>query len=364
VAGLGARQVVGPRLLVVLDGAAEGGADQQARDRHEQTCRRLRELLASAAERRERRSREDLGSRRAEWAALVGVYPEADAPLRARGRLAGAELQSDRIAAYEVCVPVYRDPAVFVRGLLAVPLDLAEGERRPVVMCSHGWEGTPELTHQPGIYNAFAGQLAERGYVTWAPQGYFRSEYTVQSLYRKASLIGLTEFGLMARLLGRSIDYLAALPFVEPARIGFYGLSYGGYTALWWNGLEPRLAAVVCSGHFNDWQAKTTGRNPASYLNTENASMYVSGILTRFNHGDLAALACPRPFLVESGDEDWVVRRDWVEREYERARGIYAAHGAQDRIELVWEQGGHQVFGRRSFEFLDRWLGNESWSVE
>ena len=328
----------------------------RARERHERTCQRLRECLDEAAQLRERRSFEDLAGRRAEWQALVGHYPAPDAPLEARGRLAAPEFQTETVATYEVCVPVFTDPPVFVRGLLAVPKNIAAGERRAAVVCSHGWEDTPELAHQPGVYNAFALRLAERGTVTWAPQSYFRSEHAIHSLYRMAGLLGKTEFGLMARLHGRSLDYLSSLPFVDPGRIAFYGLSYGGYTALWLNGLEPRFAAVVCSGHFNDWQAKTTGRNDASYLYTENASMYAPGILTRFNHGDLAALACPRPFLIEAGDEDWVTRRAWVESEFARARAVYALHGATGRIELAWERGGHQVYGRRSFAFLDTWL--------
>ncbi|MCL5998609.1 MAG: dienelactone hydrolase family protein, partial [Chloroflexi bacterium] len=352
---MGITPVLTPRRLTDIEGMAERSTHAK-QARHVALRSRLYDLLDVAAQQRVRRGMENLSARRAEWAALVGEFPAPDAPLEPRGRPAAAEFQSKGVTTYEVCLPVYRDPAVFVRGLLAVPADIEANERRPAVICSHGWEGSAESTHQPGIYNAFAQQLAARGYVTWAPQSYFRSEYTIQSLYRMTSLIGRTEFGLMAKLHARGIDYLAGLPFVDPGRIAFYGLSYGGYSALWLNGLEPRLAAVVCSGHFNDWQAKTTGQNETSYMNTENASMYVAGILTRFNHGDLAALACPRPFLVEVGDADWVVRREWVEHEFARARSVYALHGAADRIELCWGQGGHQVFGERSYEFLDQWL--------
>ena len=356
-AALGHTQTIVTTPRQLDDGARNSTSRAQASPvRHAAWRARLDEMLEVAANRREQIDQSDLANRRAEWAALVGEFPAPDAPLEPRGRLAGVELQSERVTTYEVCLPVYLEPAVFVRGLLAIPNDLVVGERRPAIICSHGWEGAAESTHQPGVYNAFARRLAERGYVTWSPQSYFRSEHTIQSLYRMASLIGRTEFGLMARLHARGIDYLSSLAFVDPRRIALYGLSYGGYTALWLNGLEPRLAAVVCSGHFNDWQAKTTGRNETSYLYTENASMYVSGILARFNHGDLAALACPRPFLVEVGDADWVVRQEWVEHEFARARAVYEARGAADRIELWWGRGGHQVFGERSFEFLDQWL--------
>ena len=56
----------------------------------------------------------------------------------------------------------------------------------------------------------------------------------------------------------RVLDYLSTLPFVDKERFAFYGLSYGGFTALWTGPAEPRFKAVICSGHFNDWSAKTT----------------------------------------------------------------------------------------------------------
>jgi len=33
---------------------------------------------------------------------------------------------------------------------------------------------------------------------------------------------------------GRVLDYLETLPFVDKDRFAFYGLSYGGFTALDW----------------------------------------------------------------------------------------------------------------------------------
>jgi hypothetical protein len=56
-------------------------------------------------------------------------------------------------------------------------------------------------------------------------------------------------------------------------------------------------------------------------------------------------------WLIEQGADGL-----WVEREFARARSVYASHGAAGRVELCWGHGGHQVFGERSFEFLDQWL--------
>ena len=48
------------------------------------------------------------------------------------------------------------------------------------------------------------------------------------------------------------------LPFVDASRIGFYGLSYGGKTAVRVPPLLDGYALSICSGDFNEWVWKTT----------------------------------------------------------------------------------------------------------
>jgi len=315
--------------------------------------------LVAAASRRGPLGGSDL-ARFAEWqkeqrAALwqiVGRYPEPDAPLRPQARLKHRDAE---IAVYEVILPVYA--GTFLRGLLAVPMDLKPGERRAAIHCQHGWQGSPEETHSPGIYAAFSDRLARRGYVTWAPQAHYAEQGALLRLYRKGVLWGGSDFGLMIRYHQRGLDFLQSLPFVAPERIGFYGLSYGGYTALWYGALEERLQVIVCSGHFNCWTLKTTdGEYRSAYMATNDREMYNFGLLNRFDHGEFAALICPRPFMVELGDQDLVMPHAWASREYERVRRLYAALGLAERTRIHWGHGGHQIFATRAFPFLERWL--------
>lgn len=320
--------------------------------------RGYRRLIAAASQRGPLGGR-DL-SRFTEWqkeqrAALweiVGRYPEPDAPLRPQARL---KHQDNEIAVYEVLLPVYE--GTFLRGLLAVPTDLKPGERRAAVHCQHGWQGTPEETHSPGIYAAFSDRLARRGYVTWAPQAHYAEQGALLRLYRKGVLWGGSDFGLMIRYHQRGLDFLQSLPFVDPNRIGFYGLSYGGYTALWYGALEERLKVVICSGHFNRWAFKTTdGEYRSSYMATNDREMYNFGLLKHFDHGEFAALICPRPFMVELGDQDLVMPHAWAAREYERVRRLYAALGFPERTRIHWGHGGHQIFATHTIPFLEHWL--------
>ena len=283
---------------------------------------------------------------------IVGRYPEPEMPLRPQVRLK----QRDKgIAIYEVLLPIYQE--TFLRGLLAVPENLAPGERRAAIHCQHGWQGSPEEAHSEGIYAAFAVRLARRGYVTWAPQAHYAEQSALLRLYRKGVLWGGNDFGLMIRYHQRGLDFLQSLPFVDPERIGFYGLSYGGYTALWYGALEERLKVVVCSGHYNDWAAKTTdGEYRAAYMVTNDREMYNFGLLKRFNHGEFAALICPRPFMVELGDQDLVMPHAWATREYTPVRRLYASLGIPERTRLHWGHGGHQNYATRSFRFLAHWL--------
>ena len=70
------------------------------------------------------------------------------------------------------CMDVF--PDVIAYGILLVPKGIKDGEKRPVVVCQHGLEGRPQDVADPKVdspyYHQFAVKLAERGFVTFAPQ--------------------------------------------------------------------------------------------------------------------------------------------------------------------------------------------------
>ena len=49
---------------------------------------------------------------------------------------------------------------------------------------------------------------------------------------------------------------LETLPNVDPKRIAFYGLSYGGKTAMRVPAIEKRYCLSICSADFNEWVGK------------------------------------------------------------------------------------------------------------
>ena len=91
-------------------------------------------------------------------------------------------------------------PDVFAYGILLVPKDLQPGERRPVVVCQHGLEGRPQevVTGEHRAYHDFAARLAERGFVTFAPQNLYIFQDAFRTLQRKANPLKKTLFSLIA----------------------------------------------------------------------------------------------------------------------------------------------------------------------
>src|SRR5262249_17386077 len=135
--------------------------------------------------------------------------------------------------------------------------DLKPGEKRPVVVCQHGLEGRPQDVCNPKMrtraYNSFGAQLADLGYIVYAPQNPYIGEDTFRLLQRNAKPLGLSLFSFIVAQHERRLGWLATQPNVAADRIAFYGLSYGGKTAMRVPALVPRYRLSICSGDFNEW---------------------------------------------------------------------------------------------------------------
>jgi len=265
---------------------------------------------------------------------------------------------------YEVVLDVM--PGTLAYGILTLPagLDPARGPRRPVVVCQHGLEGTPrdvvgEAKH--GAYAAFATRLAERGYVTFAPQNGYLGHDLFRLQQFKAQSIGRTLFSIIVAQHRQITDWLASLPFVDPDRIAFYGLSYGGKTAMRVPPLVGRYGLTICSGDFNEWVWKNAATDARSlrysYASRQEYEIFEWDLGGTFNYAEMAALICPRPFMVERGHFDGVAPDEAVAAEFAKVRRLYQARlGIGDRCAIEWFAGPHAIHGVGTGEFLDRHL--------
>ncbi|MBN1442889.1 MAG: hypothetical protein JXA90_09275 [Planctomycetes bacterium] len=260
---------------------------------------------------------------------------------------------------YEVVLDVFPDVIAF--GILLVPRGIAAGERRPVVVCQHGLEGRPSHVADPSVdrpaYGRFACRLAERGFVAFAPQNPYIFGDRFRTLQRKANPIGKTLFSVITSQHDQITRWLASLPFVDPERIGFYGLSYGGKTAMRVPALVDRYCLSICSADFNEWIWKNAStRSRYTYVSTGEYEIFEFDLGSTFNYAEMAALIAPRPFMVERGHRDGVAPDEAVASEYAKVRLLYADLRIPERTEIELFDGPHAIRAEGTFRFLHRHL--------
>jgi dienelactone hydrolase len=293
------------------------------------------------------------------WQKAIG---KVDAPKLAPHPRSRQIYDQPKWTGYEVMLDVF--PDVFAWGYLLVPRDLKAGERRPVIVCQHGLEGLPEdtVTSDPKsrgypYYKAFAARLAERGFVVYAPHNPYRGQDKFRVLQRKANPIGLSLFSFIIAQHEVATEWLASLPFVDPQRIAFYGLSYGGKTAMRVPAVVERYCLSICSADFNEWVQKcATTESPYSYMFTGEYEMPEWNLGHTFNYAEMASLIAPRPFMVERGHDDGVAPDNWVAYEYAKIRRMYDKLGIGERTEIEFFNGPHTINGVGTFKFLHRHL--------
>jgi len=290
------------------------------------------------------------------WEEVIGRLPAASRPADPRTRLI---YDAPKFKGYEVVLDVW--PDVFAYGILLVPKDIKAGERRPVVVCQHGLEGRPQDVADPKVdshfYHHFAATLADEGFVTYSPQNPYIGEDRFRIIQRMGHPLKLALYSFIIGQHEQTLNWLAELSFVDPQRIGFYGLSYGGKTAVRVPPFLDRYALSICSGDFNEWVWKTTNvLTKYSYLLWGEYDMYEFNFANVVNYGELANLMAPRPFMVERGHDDGVGMDEWISFEYAKVRRFYDAMGVHDNTAIEFFNGPHTIHGVGTFEFLRKHL--------
>lgn len=290
---------------------------------------------------------------------VIGKLPTNFLPPNARSRVV---LEKEKWTAYDVMLDVH--PDIFAWGVLLLPKDLKPGERRPVVVCQHGLEGVPmdtitddKTAKAYAPYKAFSAQLADRGFIVFAPHNPYRGQDAFRTLQRKAQPLGWSLFTFINAQHEVITRWLASQPFVDPERIAFYGLSYGGKSAMRIPAVVERYCLSICSGDFNEWVRKNASvEYQGSYMFAPEYEIFEWDLGHTFNYAEMALLIAPRPFMVERGHNDGVGTSEWVGYEMGKVLKGYSKLGIQDRAEIEWFEGPHTINGVGTFEFLHKHL--------
>lgn len=291
------------------------------------------------------------------WQELFGKLPDSTMALNPRSRKV---LDEPGYVGYEVVLDVY--PDVVAAGILLLPKDLKADEKRPVVVCQHGLEGVPmDTITRTGegfnYYSAFAHELANRGFITYSPQNPYRGNDNFRTIQRKSNPLKRSLFSYIIPQHARTLEWLSTLPNVDPARIAFYGLSYGGKTAVRVPPMLEKYALSICSADYNEWVVKnTTTEAGYSYVFTKEYEIFEWNMGHVANYAELSNLMTPRPFMVERGHFDGVAPDEWVAWEYSKVRRHYDLLGIGEKTEMETFTGPHKIHGVGTYDFLHKHL--------
>lgn len=231
------------------------------------------------------------------------------------------------------------------------------------MLCLHGTGGPRGRTAGLGAdYPRYALELAERGYVTIAP------DYTLlgdnQSDPESLGYASGTMKGVWSHI--RAIDLLETIPEVDPRRIGTIGVSLGGHNSLFVGVFDERLRVVVTSSGFDSFRDYKDG-NPTGWCQTR----YMPRIETvygkdpariPFDFPEVLAAIAPRAVYVHAPLEDDNFKVASAQRCVDEARGVFRLLGVDDRLVIVTPPGGHgfPIEERvKAYAFVDHILSPE-----
>lgn len=287
------------------------------------------------------------------------IIGDFDRPLSAAAPKSRQAYDDPKFRGYEVVLEVFGDVQLY--GVLLVPKDLKSGEKRPVVVCQHGLEGRAEFTvmGDQQSYRDFAARLARRGFITFSPQHLYRGGDDFRTLQRQANPLGKSLFSVMIAQHRQLLAWLGQQDFVDPERIAFYGISYGGKSAMRIPAILEGYALSICSSDFSDWIWRTVSNKfENGYLGHSEYEIFEFDLGNKFNYGEMAALICPRPFMVEEFHQSGL----FAERnraEFARVQLLYENLGLPDRVRLSYygaSDPSTPYVSRPTFDFLHEHL--------
>ncbi|MCA9092629.1 MAG: dienelactone hydrolase family protein, partial [Planctomycetaceae bacterium] len=204
-------------------------------------------------------------------------------------------------------------------------------------------------------HRRFGLQAAQRGYVVFAPL-MINTPQRREWLDRKGIMIAQRLQALEQFKMLRAVDYLSQRKDVAADRIGAYGISWGGRTAMYAAAIDPRIACCVISGHFMESTRKMVlphePESYSTYIEAGHAYAFFPGQATQFSDADVVSLICPRPVHIEQGRLDRVSTWREAQNEFQIVQDYYSQLGIADRATFEIFEGGHFVAARQSFEIL------------
>jgi pimeloyl-ACP methyl ester carboxylesterase len=232
----------------------------------------------------------------------------------------------------------------------------------PAVLCLHqtiriGKDEPAGLGKSQNLRYAF--HLAERGYVTLAP------DYPSFGDYRYDFKTSRFKSGSMKAVWNnmRAIDLLQSRPEVDPHKIGVIGHSLGGHNAMFTAAFDDRIATIVSNCGFTSFakykNGKLGGWSSDRYMPLMASKFDLDPKKVPFDFLDIVISFAPRAFLASSPLRDDNFDVNGVRDVIAAARPAYEKFGATEKLQANYPDCGHDFpdeARRVAYEFLDRWL--------
>ncbi len=247
-----------------------------------------------------------------------------------------------------------------VPAYLLIPADLSG--KVPGILCLHQTTtiGKGEPAGIGGLPNLhYALELAERGYVTLAPDYPNFGDYKYDPYsngYQSATMKGI--WNHMA-----AVDLLQSLAEVDPDRIGCIGHSLGGHNSLFLTAFDKRIKAVVTSCGFNSffkyYGGDLTGWSHKGYMPRIASAYDKDPAKMPFDFTGVLGVIAPRAIFINAPLKDSNFEVSGVYDCVNAAKPVYSLLKSPDKLIMVNPDAEHDFppeVREAAYRFLDKEL--------
>lgn len=137
-----------------------------------------------------------------------------------------------------------------MEAMMIKPPDFDPNRKYPVFAYTYSGPHAPQVRNQWGGSRYMWHQmLAQKGYIIWISDNRTASGKGAESTWEVYRRMGQTE----VPDLEDGFNYLKSLPFVDGARLGMWGWSYGGYMTSYFMTQSRTLKMGIAGGMVGDW---------------------------------------------------------------------------------------------------------------
>ncbi len=255
------------------------------------------------------------------------------------------------------------EPGDRVLAYLFLPAIEKETTKSPAILCLHQTTGIGKqepagMGGNPNLHYAL--HLAERGYVTLAPDypsfGEYQYDFAPSHGYISGTMKAVWDNV-------RALDYVQSLPQVDGERIGCIGHSLGGHNTMFTAAFDPRIKVLVSNCGFTRfhkyYNGALKGWTSNRYMPLIDKDYGNDPNKVPFDFPEIVAAFAPRPFLASSPLKDSNFEVSGVKETIAAAKPIYELYGHPERLQANYPDCAHDFpedVRKVAYEFFDKYL--------